>query len=101
MKSHTPGRLIVIGAAAIWTAACGSNPAGPSPSTGQSRAVSMTIAGLAGPLTPGQSVPLTARVTLADGTQKIAADAQWQSVDSTIVTVSANGVVKAAGHGGT
>jgi len=102
MKSRrTPGRLIVVAVTAAWTVACGSNPAGPSQSTGQSRAVSMTITGLAGPLTPGQSVPLTARVTLADGTQKIAADAQWQSVDATIVTVSANGVVKAAGHGGT
>jgi hypothetical protein len=36
----------------------------------------MTITGLAGPITPGQPVQLTARVTLADGTQKIAADAQ-------------------------
>jgi hypothetical protein len=96
-----PARLIVIGLTAAWFAACGSNPAGPSQPTGQSRAVSMTITGLAGPLSPGQPVQLTARVTLADGTQKIAADATWQSADPTIVSVSSNGVVKAAGRGAT
>jgi hypothetical protein len=96
-----PTRLIATGLTAAWFAACSSNPAGPSPSTGQSRATAMTITGLAGLLTPGQSVPLTARVTLADGTQKIASDATWQSADPTIVTVSSSGVVKAAGRGAT
>jgi hypothetical protein len=98
---RTPTRFIVTGLTAASFAACGSNPAGPSQPTGQSRAASMTITGLSGPITPGQPVTLTTRVTLADSTQKIASDAIWQSAHPTIVTVSPNGVVKAAGRGAT
>jgi PKD repeat protein len=100
---HRPAGIIAVALTAAWFAACGSNPAGPSQPTGQSRAVSMTITGLsgAGAVTPGQPVPLTARVTLTDGTQKIASDATWQSADPTIVAVSSSGVVKAAGRGAT
>jgi hypothetical protein len=44
---------------------------------------------------------LTAHVTLADGTQKSAPDAGWQSADPSVVAVSASGVVKAVGRGAT
>jgi hypothetical protein len=102
ISRHRRALAAIVCVAGFLVDGCGSgNPAAPSSSPSTAKGVALTITGLSAALNPGDLVPLTAKVTLADGTQKLAADAAWQSADSTIVAVSPNGVVSAVGPGAT
>jgi hypothetical protein len=58
-----------------------------------------TIGGLATPLAVGQSVQLTALVTLPDGTKKVSDATTWASSDNAIATVSTTGLLTAVRQG--
>src|SRR3954465_15666874 len=100
ISRHRRALAAIVCVAGFLVGGCGSgNPAAPSSSPSTAKGVALTITGLSAALNPGDLVPLTAKVTLADGTQKVAADAAWQRADSTIVAVSPNGFVRGFGPG--
>jgi PKD repeat protein len=102
ISRHRLALAATVCVAGFLATGCGSgNPAAPSSGPSTTKGVALTITGLSAALNPGDLVALTAKVTLADGTQKLAADATWQSADSTIVVVSPKGVVSAVGPGAT
>ena len=77
----------------------GSSPSEPSPPT----VTTLTVTGASGPLrSSGETVQLTATVTLSDGTVQDQTNAAgWASSDTTVATVSATGLVTAVGGGST
>lgn len=77
----------------------GSTPTEPSTPT----VTELTVTGATGPLTTsGQTVQLTATVTLSDGTVQDQTNAAgWASSDTTVATVSTTGLVTAVGSGST
>jgi hypothetical protein len=86
--------------AAVIGVSCGgggSTPITPSPPVSVS---SVTVSGWLAPLTPGQTVQLTATAIFSDGSTRIVTtEATWQSSDSTIALVSPIGLVVAQAGG--
>jgi Big-like domain-containing protein len=86
---------------AITLAACASpSPTVPSPVIPPPATVTaLTIGGLPAYSSLGQSIQLTANVTLNNGTQKQTLDATWQSSDTAVATVSTGGLMTVTGVG--
>jgi hypothetical protein len=85
--------------AAVLLAGCGgskSSPAAPSAPA----VTSLTVTGTATLTSKGQTAPLTATVTLSNGTtQIVTGQATWQSSNIIVATVSSGGLVTSAGDG--
>lgn len=97
-------RLVAIGVALLsltTTSACqqstSPNPAVPTPPIPEASAV--TLVGVPTRLAVGDSVQLTAAVTLADGSRKLS-DAVWMSSNDNVATVSPSGLLTVIGRGG-
>jgi hypothetical protein len=92
--------FMACGATLWFVAACGSStmpPTAPSPKVPTVNA--LTVAGMPAVLAVGQTVQLTASVTLPNGGQKQTVDVTWQSSNPEVATVSSSGAVTATGFG--
>jgi hypothetical protein len=86
----------------LTQAACGSGkpPSPAAPTSTQPTVTVLTISGLPPSFAVGQSVQLTASGTLSDGTQlDETLKVNWQSSESTVVTVSTTGLLTVMGLG--
>jgi hypothetical protein len=77
-----------------------STPATPAPTLVQTAISALTINNLPRSLRIGESVELTASVTLPNGTTKLADGVAWRSSNPAVATVSPTGVLSAVGSGG-
>ncbi|MBE3123475.1 MAG: Ig-like domain-containing protein [Acidobacteria bacterium] len=96
------GRLVLIlTSASLFLAACGGGSSSPTPTAPTTPTViGLTVSGTAGLTSKGQTSQLTATATMSSGaTQGVTAQATWQSSNTVVATVSAAGVVTAAGDG--
>jgi hypothetical protein len=85
----------------VLLSSCSETPPGPT-QTASPPAVpsSLTILGVPATLSMGQSVQLTARATMPDGTTNAVSDGvTWQSSDSSVATVSTSGLLTVKGSG--
>jgi hypothetical protein len=93
--------LILFGSVLVTSSACENgklrSPAVPTPSVPVPS--SLAISRVPTTLAVGDSVQLTASVTLPDGTQK-SSDAVWTSSNDSVATVSSTGFVTILGQGG-
>lgn len=100
----TRGRAALLascGATLILTACSSSAPQTPASPTPSAPAVTaLRIDGVPPSLSIGQSVQLSASVTLTDGAEKVAAGVTWHSSDTAVATVSADGMLTIVGSGG-
>jgi hypothetical protein len=97
-------RYFAVGlAAAIIAAGCTTptSPKVPDPTIANTPSTGVRITGLPGTVLVGESVQLTATVTLPDGAEKQVADPAWQSSDVQVATVSPTGLMTVVGNGTT
>jgi hypothetical protein len=94
-------RLTLIVLTAVVLASC----AGPSPTAPTSKTppfptiTGLTITGLPAPLILGESVQLTAKVTLPSGVHGQTSEVTWQSSDRNVATISSSGLLTGTGLG--
>src|SRR5262249_9560652 len=92
--------FVTCGTTLWFVAACSSSPTPPTAPSPKVPAVSaLTVAGVPAALAVGQSVQLTASVTLPTGGQKQTGDVTWQSSNPGVASVSSSGVVTVTGFG--